>query len=69
MTLNSSYTNNMSSNTTADVHNKPADRIEKESPNNSKTDENLIASVSVDDNAQYFETQRKNNHSVNSLCA
>ena len=34
ITLKSSFTNSMFSNTTTDVHTEPADTIEKESPNN-----------------------------------
>ena len=36
MTLNLSSTKNISYTTTADVHEEPADTIEKESPNNKK---------------------------------
>ena len=63
----SSSTNNMSSTTTAAVHEKPADSIERESPNDSKNYQNSIANVAVDGDAQSFEAQRKNNCNITSL--
>ena len=58
ITLNSSSTNTLLSTTSADIHEKPADSIEKVSPNNSKNNPNLIANVDVNDDAQSFKTQR-----------
>ena len=55
MTLNSSSTNNMPSTTTAAVHEKPADSIERESPNDSKNYQNPIENIDVDDDAQSFQ--------------
>ena len=49
---------NFSTNNSA-VHDQTADTIDKESPNNSKNDRNLIDNVSVDDDSQFFETSRK----------
>ena len=69
MTHKSSPINTMLSTTISDIHEKPADAIEKQSLNNSKNDQNSIANVAVDDYAQSFETQRKNNYSDTSLCA
>ena len=59
MTLNSSYTNTTLSIITAGVHEKPTDTIEKESENNSKNDQNLVAKVDVGDDDLSFRTPRK----------
>ena len=55
--------------TTTAVQEQPADSIEKEPPNNFKNNQNSIANVAVDDDAQSFETRRENNYSVISLGA
>ena len=51
----SSSTNTMSSTTNAAVHEKPADSIERESPNDSKNYQNPIENIDVDDDAQSFQ--------------
>ena len=69
MVLNSSSTKITSSTTTATVHRKPADTIEKRFANNSKNDQNSIENIAVDDNAQSFETSKKKIHSETSTSA
>ena len=59
ITLDSSSNNITLYTTTAAVHDQTADTLDKESPNNSKNDQNLIPNVSVDDDSQFFETSRK----------
>ena len=45
-------------------HKKPANSNDKGFTNNWKNDKDSIANIGVDDDAQYFETLRKNNHSI-----
>ena len=66
MTLNSSSTNTMSSNTTSDVHEKPAETIEKKSPNNSKIIKIQLQTLMLMMILNYLKYQEKN-HSVTSL--
>ena len=59
MTVNASSTNTMSYTTTAAVHEKPSESIEKEFLNYSKNYQNSIANVAADDDSQklFFEEQ------------
>ena len=66
-TLNSSSTNTMSSTITAAVKEEPDDTIEEYFPNNKKSDHDSIQNTDVVDDAQYFGTERENNHSFISL--